>query len=84
MHLAEDRAEIAEVGRLFPDARDYLDVYDRGGGLGPRSILAHAIHLSDREVGRLAETGTHLAHCPASNLFLASGSCPSPAISRRA
>ena len=75
-HLAEDRAEIAEVARLFPDARDYLDVYDRAGGLGPRTILAHAIHLSDREVGRLAETGTHLAHCPASNLFLASGIMP--------
>ncbi|HEY2887499.1 MAG TPA: amidohydrolase family protein, partial [Candidatus Limnocylindrales bacterium] len=38
-HLAEDRAEIAEVARLFPDARDYLDVYDRAGGLGPRTIL---------------------------------------------
>ncbi len=75
-HLAEDRAEIAEVGRLFPDALDYLDVYDRAGALGPRSVLAHAIHLSDREVGRLAETGTHLVHCPASNLFLASGIMP--------
>jgi guanine deaminase len=75
-HLAEDKAEIAEVARLFPEARDYLDVYDRAGGLGPRTILAHAIHLSDREIGRLAETGTNLAHCPASNLFLASGIMP--------
>jgi guanine deaminase len=75
-HLAEDAAEIAEVARLFPDARDYLDVYDRAGGLGPRTILAHAIHLSEREIGRLAETGTNLAHCPASNLFLASGIMP--------
>jgi len=54
-HLAEDAAEIAEVTRLFPEARDYLDVYDRAGGLGPRTILAHAIHLSEREVGRLAD-----------------------------
>ena len=75
-HLAEDTAEIAEVARLFPEARDYLDVYDRAGGLGPRTILAHAIHLSEREVGRLAESGTNLAHCPASNLFLASGIMP--------
>jgi guanine deaminase len=75
-HLAEDRAEIAEVARLFPGARDYLDVYDQAGGLGPRTILAHAIHLSDREVARLAESGSHLAHCPASNLFLSSGIMP--------
>jgi guanine deaminase len=75
-HLAEDTAEIAEVARLFPEARDYLDVYDRAGGLGPRTILAHAIHLSEREVSRLAESGANLAHCPASNLFLASGIMP--------
>ncbi|HEY6057684.1 MAG TPA: amidohydrolase family protein, partial [Candidatus Limnocylindrales bacterium] len=72
-HLAEDRAELAEVARLFPDARGYLDVYDRAGALGPRTILAHAIHLSGPEVARLAETDTRLAHCPASNLFLGSG-----------
>jgi len=75
-HLAEDHAEMAEVARLFPEARDYLDVYDRAGGLGPRTILAHAIHLSDREVARIAESETRLAHCPASNLFLASGIMP--------
>jgi guanine deaminase len=75
-HLAEDRHEIEEVARLFPEARDYTDVYDRAGGLGPRTILAHCVHLSEREVARLAETGTRVAHCPASNLFLASGAMP--------
>jgi guanine deaminase len=75
-HLSEDRAEIEEVRRLFPDAADYTDVYDRAGGLGPRSIVAHGIHLSDREISRLAETGTRVAHCPSSNLFLASGAMP--------
>jgi guanine deaminase len=72
-HLSEDVGEIAEVRRLFPGARDYLDVYDRAGALGERTILAHAIHLSDREVNRLAESGSRVAHCPASNLFLSSG-----------
>ncbi len=72
-HLSEDDGEIQAVRRLFPEARDYLDVYDRAGGLGPRAILAHAIHLSHREVRRLAESGAHVAHCPASNLFLSSG-----------
>lgn len=75
-HVAEDRDEIAEVGRLFPEARDYVDVYDRVGGLGARSVLAHAVHLSDRELARLVETRTRVAHCPASNLFLASGVMP--------
>lgn len=75
-HLAEDRAEVAAVGRLFPKARDYTDVYDRAGGLGPRAIVAHAVHLTEREVRRLAETGTRVAHCPSSNLFLSSGAMP--------
>jgi guanine deaminase len=75
-HLAEDRAEIEEVGRLFPEALDYTDVYDRAGGLSPRAILAHAIHLSDREIARLVVSGAVVAHCPASNLFLASGAMP--------
>jgi guanine deaminase len=75
-HLSEDRGELAEVASLFPEARDYLDVYDRAGGLGPRAIMAHAIHLSEREIGRLTETGTVVAHCPESNLFLASGAMP--------
>lgn len=75
-HVSEDRGEMAEVARLFPEARDYVDVYDRAGGLGPRTVLAHAIHLSDRELARLVETDTRVAHCPASNLFLASGVMP--------
>jgi guanine deaminase len=75
-HVSEDPGEIAEVARLFPEARDYVDVYDRAGGLGARTILAHAIHLSDRELARLVESGTRVAHCPSSNLFLASGVMP--------
>jgi guanine deaminase len=75
-HVSEDAGEIEEVRRLFPDARDYVDVYDRAGGLGPKTILAHAIHLSDLELARLVETDTRVAHCPASNLFLASGIMP--------
>jgi guanine deaminase len=75
-HLSEDRHELQEVARLFPEALDYTDVYDRAGGLRPGTILGHAIHLSDREVARIAESGAAIAHCPASNLFLASGAMP--------
>lgn len=72
-HLAENLDEIAWVKTLFPDARDYLDVYDRHGLLGPRSIYGHCIHLSPAEAARMAETGTAAAFCPTSNLFLGSG-----------
>jgi guanine deaminase len=75
-HVSEDPGEIAEVRRLFPEARDYLAVYDRAGALGSRSVLAHAIHLSPREVARVVETGTRVAHCPASNLFIGAGVMP--------
>jgi guanine deaminase len=75
-HLAEDASEVAEVARLFPEARDYLDVYDLAGGLGDRAILAHAVWLSDRELARLVGSGSRIAHCPASNLFLGAGLMP--------
>ena len=75
-HLSEDEREIGEVRRLFPEARDYLGVYEAAGGLGARTILAHAIHLSDSEVGRLVSSDSRVAHCPSSNLFLSSGMMP--------
>lgn len=75
-HVSEDAREIETVARLFPEARDYLDVYDRAGALGTRTVLAHAIHLSERELARIVESGTAIAHCPASNLFIASGVMP--------
>jgi len=75
-HVSEDPGEIAEVARLFPEASDYVDVYDRAGALGERTVLAHAIHLSDRELARLVETGTRVSHCPSSNLFIGAGVMP--------
>ncbi|MBV0891085.1 guanine deaminase [Paracoccus sp. Z118] len=72
-HLSENLAEIDFTRELYPEARDYLDIYDRHGLLGPRSLMGHAIHLSDREIARMAETGARAIHCPTSNLFLGSG-----------
>jgi guanine deaminase len=74
-HLSENAAEIAWVASLFPGARDYLDVYDRFGLLGPGAVFGHGIHLTARERARLAEAGAAVAHCPTSNLFLGSGAC---------
>jgi guanine deaminase len=72
-HLSENLAEIAWVRQLFPEATDYLDIYDRFGLVTHRSIFAHGIHLSDREFDRLSEAGSAIAFCPTSNLFLGSG-----------
>jgi guanine deaminase len=72
-HLSENLAEIEAVRELFPDSRDYLDVYERYGLLGSGAIYGHGIHLSDSERSRLADSQTAVAFCPTSNRFLGSG-----------
>src|SRR5271166_5196877 len=52
-HVDENKAEIALVRRRFPQAQNYLDVYDRAGLLGPRSVFGHCIHLKESEVAAL-------------------------------
>ena len=79
-HISENLDEIRETLALFPDAGDYLEVYEAhgcaGSRTGPRAILAHAIHLSDAEWQRVVDRGLVVAHCPDSNFFLGSGCMP--------
>lgn len=72
-HLSESPGEIAFVKELFPNAKDYTDVYDGFGLLSERSLFAHGIHLSERECARLSEAASTVVHCPTSNTFLGSG-----------
>jgi guanine deaminase len=72
-HLAENLVEIREIAALFPAAKDYLNVYERFGLVGPRSVFAHCIHLDDDAFARMAAAGAAAAFCPTSNLFLGSG-----------
>jgi len=72
-HLSENRSEVELISRLFPWSKDYLDVYERFELVGPRSTFAHAIHLSDDEIRRLAASGASISFCPGSNLFIGSG-----------
>jgi guanine deaminase len=72
-HLSEQTDECLWVSELFPEAADYLDTYERFGLLRPNGLYGHAIHLSAREVDRLAEVGAALVHCPTSNTFIGSG-----------
>ena len=72
-HVSENAHEIEWVSELYPERNGYVDVYHHYGQLGERSILGHGIHLSEEELQVLHDTGTAIAHCPTSNLFLGSG-----------
>ncbi|WP_223257448.1 guanine deaminase [Phormidesmis priestleyi] len=72
-HLSENLKEIEFTSALFPENKDYLEVYERFGLVSDRSIFAHGIHLSDSEFERLSNAGAAIAFCPTSNLFLGSG-----------
>ncbi|HET9206910.1 MAG TPA: guanine deaminase, partial [Burkholderiaceae bacterium] len=72
-HVAENRAEVAWIAELYPEARSYLDVYSRAGLLNERAVLAHGIWLDDGDRALIADRGAQIAHSPSSNLFLGSG-----------
>lgn len=72
-HLSENTGELDWVAELFPESRDYLEVYEQSDLVGPRSTFAHGIHLDQGMRRRLADRGANLAFCPSSNLFLGSG-----------
>ena len=70
-HVAETKDEESycrEVYGMRP-----LELMEEVGWMGRDVSFAHGIHFSDRELDRLAETGTAIAHCPTSNMRLGSG-----------
>jgi guanine deaminase len=75
-HVSENLDEVAATRAAFPGSRDYLGVYEDHGLVGPRTILAHCIHLSDDEWARMRDQDVAVAHCPDSNFFLGSGQMP--------
>jgi guanine deaminase len=72
-HLNETPEEIAAVAALHPQARDYLDTYERAGLVGEQSLFAHNVHGGDAELRRLAAARAVVVHCPSSNMALGSG-----------
>lgn len=72
-HISENRDEVEFAHRTYPNRDGYLDIYDHYGQLGPRAIYGHGIWLTEAELHRMHETGTAIAHCPTSNMFLGSG-----------
>ena len=71
-HLSENIEETRWVKQLFGQDT-YTEVYADYGILSPRTILGHAIHLSDDELDLLAQSHSNIAHCPDSNFYLKSG-----------
>ena len=82
-HLSEQPDEVAWVAELYPSARDYLDTYEMHGLLGARGLYGHAIHLTPREIDRLAEVQGRVIHCPTSNAFIGSGALDLPRLAAR-
>lgn len=77
-HLSENISEIAWVQELCPESEFYGDAYDRFGLFGGDcpTIMAHCVHSDERERARMKENGVFIAHCPESNMNLASGIAP--------
>jgi guanine deaminase len=75
-HINENLAEIEQVTLLFPQASDYLAVYEKYDLIGRRSVLAHSVHTDAAQLARLAAQNACIAHCPCSNAALGSGIFP--------
>lgn len=73
-HLHETQAEIAQSQEQFRVRP--LQRLQALGVIGPSTVLAHGVHLEKYEQETLATLGAHIAHCPSSNLKLASGIAP--------
>jgi guanine deaminase len=81
-HIAENKGEVELVRKLYPpsvtgappDQEDsYAGVYDAFGLLTDKTILAHAIHLSEQEADLISQRKAKVAHCPCSNSAITSG-----------
>jgi len=76
-HVSENRTEIQFVKDLHPDIASFTEVYDTFGLLRPdKTIMAHAVHLTDAESQIMLDKRIHIAHCPQSNFNMSSGIMP--------
>lgn len=77
-HLDENPSEIAFVKELCPDSKNYSETYEKYGLFGgdARTIMAHCVYPTNDEINMLKEKGVYVAHCPQSNINLASGIAP--------
>ncbi|MDS0220353.1 amidohydrolase [Haloarcula sp. S1AR25-5A] len=74
LHANETRDEVTPI--VDEHGMRPLAYADDVGLLDGDTYVAHGVHVDDSEIDLLAETGTGVAHCPASNMKLASGMAP--------
>lgn len=72
-HLNEAVDEVAWVNQLYPDCKNYTDVYKKYGMVDKRTVMAHTCLMREEEWQDLHNAQCGCAHCPSSNLFLADG-----------
>lgn len=76
-HLSENRNEISWVQEIEPESRNYGDAYNRYGLFGDTpTIMAHCVWTAGEELELMRRNQVMVAHCPTSNLNLASGMSP--------
>jgi 5-methylthioadenosine/S-adenosylhomocysteine deaminase len=74
IHLHETRGEVLQAFEEHGERP--LDTLNRIGLLGPKTQCVHMTDLGEQDIDLLAETGSHVIHCPRSNMKLASGTSP--------
>lgn len=74
IHLHETVNEVEQA--ITSSGKRPIERLNELGLLSPRLLAVHMTQLTDNEIELIAETGTHVLHCPESNLKLASGFCP--------
>ena len=77
-HLSENPDEVRLVAELEPEAAFYGDAYDRYGLFGREgnTVMAHCVYSVPEEIRRIRDNGVWIAHCPSSNMNIASGIAP--------
>lgn len=77
-HLSENPGEIEWVRELCPTSEYYGDAYAMFGLFGNdcKTVMAHCVYSDEREIRRMKDNGVFIAHCPESNMNIASGIAP--------
>lgn len=75
-HLSENPSEIQWVKELCPSSSSYGNAYDNFGMMNNKTIMAHCVHMTEEEIKIMKDKKSFVAHCPESNMNLASGIAP--------
>ena len=75
-HISENQTEISWVRELRPSCAEYWDTYYESGLWHDRTLMAHCVHSSERELKAMRDFGVTAVHCPSSNTNISSGVMP--------